>query len=179
MSGSMQKLWSTVSRAAKVATAATKFPFTKVKVWAFTGDSTGGTTILDFEDVMKGYLPKRHIPEAWGLTPLHTAVPVAIRRLAQMPGWKKHLLIVSDGNPQQVGVGSNLALREQVRQDIVEATRRGVQVSTVLLGNSIPPTEADRMLGQKRWVRVGDNPEDLFFEMTELVRNSFTNYLRR
>jgi len=178
MSGSMQQLWMTVSRAAKVAAVATKFPFSNVKVWAFSGDTTGGTAILDFEDATKGYLPKKHIPETWGLTPLHIAVPVATRKLGQMPGRMKHLLIVSDGNPQSMGVQSNLALREQVRQDVVDASRRRIKVSTVLLGNTLPSSEADRMLGPKRWVRVGDNPEDLFYEMTDLVRTSFTNYLR-
>jgi hypothetical protein len=178
MSGSMQQLWMTVSRAAKVAAVATKFPFSNVKVWGFSGDSTGGTVIIDFEDPTKGYLPKKTIPEAWGLTPLHIAVPVAARQLAQMPGRMKHLLIVSDGNPQTIGAQSNISLREQVRQDVVDASRRRIRVSTVLLGNTLPSSEADRMLGPKRWVRVGDNPEDLFFEMTDLVRTSFTNYLR-
>jgi VWA domain containing CoxE-like protein len=178
MSGSMAKLWTTVSRAAKVAACSTHFPFSHREFWAFSGAQSGETVILRFQDPEKGYLPKRHVPAAWGLTPLHVAMQMAVRRLRQFDSRARHLLVVTDGNPQQIDQ-SPTVLRDSVTRAVRLASQTNVAVSALVVGGEVPDEEVNKMFGRGRWKRIEEAQESLFYEMLQLVRTAFTHYLRR
>ena len=178
MSGSMFSRWHTVSRACKVCAKSLSFPFSKLEVWGFSGTKEGETVMYHFLESERGYFPTTHQPEAWGLTPLHVAIPVAVRRLRQMPGSVQHLFLVSDGDPQHMGATSSAALRESVARGVNEALRLGINVVVILIGNTLPDAAANRMFGS-RWVRISDNQEDFFHDLVRHVEKAFTSYLRR
>lgn len=178
MSGSMLRHWNTVSRAAKVVLTATDFPFATRTVWGFSGSPLGGTHIWRFKDPNKGYLPSRQSSDLWGSTPLHEAVPAAIKALQQTPGTVKRLVIITDGNPQTTKHEPPSVLREAVRRAVLDAARHHTQVTALLVDSPLTDDEASRIYGRGRWIRIDHNQHDIFYTMVDIVRASFTTYLK-
>lgn len=177
MSGSMGTRWHTLARAVKVAAEALDFPFSEIETWSFSGAHTGETVIFRYEDPHIGFMPATHHKEAWGLTPLHIAVPIAVRRLRQMKGGTKHLLIVTDGMPQNVTPIPTAQLMNAVAKAVQDAGAAGIVVSALIIGSHVSTEDAFKMFANK-WKRVPDTQADLFYDMTALVRATFSMYLR-
>lgn len=183
MSGSMRPKWGSVSRACKVLAKAMKFPFSSFEVWGFSSSHEGKTSILRFEDTERGYMGPG-LRNIWGLTPLHQAVEVGVRRLQFMPGTVQHLFVLTDGYPTHFGLrhGTMPATEElvaAVAKNIRGGRQKGVNVAGLVLGWEVGDEAADIMFGHSRfWSRVGEE-EDLFQGMVGLVRTAFSNYLRK
>jgi hypothetical protein len=183
MSGSMKGKWDPVARACKVLSKAMKFPFSQFEVWGFTSPGDGTATILRFEDPEKGYTGPG-VKNVWGLTPLHIAVEVALRRLQAMPGSAQHLIILSDGYPTHLGhnrghMADTGDLFMEVAKHISGGRKKGVNVVGLLSGDEIDDLAADTMFGHRKfWFRVPEQPEDLFQALVDLARKSFVGYLR-
>jgi hypothetical protein len=184
MSGSMRALWSAVCRAGKVVAKATKFPFSDVEVWGFSSNQKGEVILFRFEDVEWGYYgPGVRPHEAWGLTPLHVAVPVASRKLETMVGSKKHLFVITDGNPMYMWKNRQVSTQSQLIPEVAKHVRnarsRNVNVGALVVGNEITDNNADTLFGGRRyWTRVRSEKQDLFREMVSLVDGAFTSFLK-
>lgn len=183
MSGSMQSKWGSVARACKVVAKAMKFPFSRLEVWGFTSPGDGTATILRFEDTGKGYTGPG-VKDVWGLTPLHIAVEVALRRLQAMPGSAQHLIILTDGYPTHLSSNRSFmagtdALFVEIARHISNGRKKGVNVVGLISGSEIDDLSANAMFGHKRfWWRVPEQPEYLFQALVGLARKSFVGYLR-
>jgi len=183
MSGSMKSKWDSVARACKVIAKAMKFPFSKLEVWGFTSPGDGTASILRFEDTEKGYTGPG-VKDVWGLTPLHIAVEVALRRLQAMPGSAQHLIVLTDGYPTHLSSNTRLMadtedLFVEIAKHISNGRKRGVNVVGLLSGEEIDDYSADTMFGHRRfWWRVPEQPEYLFQALVGLARKSFVGYLR-
>lgn len=184
MSGSMKSLWRTVCRASKVIAKATKFPFSQMEVWGFSSNQKGEVILFRFEDIEWGYYgPGVRPHEAWGLTPLHVAIPVAAKRLSLLPGSTRHLFVITDGNPMYMGRNRQVSTHQQLipeaAKQVRDAHSRNVNVGALLIGNEITDVNADNLFGGRRfWTRVRPSQEDLFREMVSLVDRAFTRFLR-
>lgn len=183
MSGSMKSKWDTVARACKVITKAMKFPSAAIEVWGFTSPGDGTASIIRFEDPEKGYTGPG-VQDVWGLTPLHIAVEVALRKLYSMPGSAQHLLILTDGYPTYMSADRELLtnsidLFSEVSRHISKGRKKGVNVAGIISGNEIDDEAATIMFGHKRfWTRVSETQEDLFRTLVELAKRAFVGYLR-
>lgn len=183
MSGSMMDDWPAVSRACKVLAKAMKFPFSSLEVWGFSSDRGGDVTIFRFEDTEKGYSSNR-LRGAWGLTPLHMAAEVAVRRLRTMPGSCHHLFVLTDGVPVHVSGKSGYipGLEELIAltaYSFREGRKNGVHTSGLVIGYSVENEVADAMFGHRRfWSRVDSERGDLFKSLISLVQSAFVNYLK-
>lgn len=182
MSGSMKDKWVTVSRAAKSLAKALKFPFSDFEVWGFSSDRMQpAALIFRFQDVEKGY-DGNGVVGAWGLTPLHIAIDVAIRRMRQMPGSARHLFVLTDGMPTHVGAQRGIAavhgdLVRDIGESVKKARQVGVSVIGLVIGGEVRDRDATTMFGHKKyWQRTG--AKTLFSNMTGLVEKAFTGYLR-
>jgi hypothetical protein len=178
MSGSMRKHWLTLSRAAKVLALAMRLPLVKFETWGFTSTYVGETTLCRFLEPAVGLMPAEGPLYLWGLTPLHIAIPVAVRHLRTMPGGAQHLFLITDGRPQHIGVFFE-DLEKQVEQSIIEARKLGVHITTLLLGAEVSDAQANLMFGKGHWERVSTGEDDLFDAMVGVVSRSFGAYLRR
>ena len=183
MSGSMKGKWETVARACKVLSKAMKFPFSQFEVWGFTSPGDGTASILKFEDPEKGYTGKG-VRDVWGLTPLHIAIEVALRRLQSMPGSAQHLLILTDGYPTHLSASREILtdtgdLFSEVSRHINRGRKKGMNVAGLISGNEVSDEAADVMFGHRRfWTRVSDKHEDLFQSLVGMARTAFVGYLR-
>jgi hypothetical protein len=182
MSGSMFEHWGTVAPTCAVLTRALKFPFSYIELWGFSGSETGVTHMFHFKDPMHGYRPARHLNGAWKLTPLHAAVPFAVRRLRQMQGEVKHLFVLTDGMPQSVGhpmLSKQDALMNSVAESVMKAKSQKVHTAALLIGKAIGNVQASHMFGQMGWARIPDVSSGIYHQLVDSVRNTFTSYLRR
>ena len=181
MSGSMKGKWATVARACKVITKAMDFPFSHIEVWGFTSPGDGTASILRFEDPRKGYTGKG-VRDVWGLTPLHIAVEVALRKLQSLPGSAQHLLLLTDGYPTHLTGNrftDSVDLFTEVSRRINAGRKKGMNVVGLVSGDEVSDEAADIMFGHRRfWYRVPDNQEFLFEALVGLVRKAFVGYLR-
>jgi hypothetical protein len=180
MSGSMRPRWETISRACKVLAKSMKFPFSSFEVWGFSSDHEGRTHILRFEDPERGYWGP-DLKEIWGLTPLHIAAEVGVRRLQLLPGSTQHLFILTDGYPTHLGIQSGFMpttseLMVDVMKRVREGRSRGVNVSGLVIGCAVLDESADFMFSG-RWSRLDDSDEDLFHGVVGLVKHSFSHFL--
>ena len=183
MSGSMKGKWATVSRACKVMAKAMSFPCSRFEVWGFTSMGDGTASILKFEDPEKGYMGPG-VQDVWGLTPLHIAVEVALRRLQALPGSAQHLIVLTDGYPTHLSANRELLtdtgdLFSEVSRHIQVGRKKGVNVAGLISGNEISDQAATIMFGHRRfWSRVSEQQEDLFQSLVTLARRAFVGYLR-
>lgn len=183
MSGSMKSKWDAVARACKVVAKAMKFPFSKLEVWGFTTAPNGTAVVLQFQDTEKGYLGS-DFENIWGLTPLHIAVEVSLRRLRTMPGSTQHLIVLTDGFPTHMSadrtrVAQTSDLFAEVARQISSGRKRGVNVVGLISGDEIDDISADTMFGNRRfWTRVPNNPNELFNALVGVVKKAFVGFLR-
>jgi hypothetical protein len=175
MSGSMADKWSLVERACRVLAYAMKFPFTQVSVWGFSETATGTTHIFRFADPSWGISPPTGTGGAWGMTPIHTVLPISTKELLRYNG-HRHIILVSDGTPQAVGA-DNSAMRATVKKAREDGEGLGVHYSVLLVGHSTPAELADYMYGARGWIRTPDDSY-LFDGLVSLVSKIFDHYLR-
>ena len=182
MSGSMRDKWVTVSRTSKCLAKALKFPFSDFEVWGFSSDRADKKAVIfRFQDVEKGY-DGDGVIGAWGLTPMHLAIEVAIRKMKQMPGSAKHLFVLTDGLPTHVGgkhvvTASHGDLVRDIQKSVRAARQDGVNVVGLVIGGAVGDRDANTMFGGQRfWQRT--EAKTLFKNMTDLVSKAFAGYLR-
>ena len=183
MSGSMKSKWDTVARACKVLAKAMKFPFAQFEVWGFTSPGDGTASIVRFMEPEKGYMGPG-VKDVWGLTPLHIAIEVALRKLQSMPGSAQHLIVLTDGYPTHLSANRELLtdtgdLFTEVSRLIRQGRKKGMNVAGLISGHEIDDMAADIMFGHRRfWSRVENEQEDLFSALVALTSKAFTGYLR-
>lgn len=183
MSGSMKRQWDCVSRACKVLAKSMKFPFSKLEVWGFTSGRSDKACIFRFEDVEKGYMGAKLQSLAWGLTPLHLASEVAIRRLSALPGTSKHLFILTDGIPVYFHSKSgHMANAEDLILEMAlfirEGRKKHVHTSGLVIGSAVDDLIADVMFGHRRfWSRTDDDGDEIFTSLVSMVKTAFIGYL--
>lgn len=183
MSGSMLDKWNAVNRATKVLASSMKFPFVRLEVWGFTGQTK--VSIFRFKDKEKGFFgssgPFLH---AWALTPLSSAVEIAIRKLLMSQSSVRHLFLITDGLPTSVGGSRERASTESLMEQVARSLRVGAQshvrTTSLVVGDEVPNQAAELMFGGTGfWCRVDDEGDRLFDAITAMVRNPFLNYLRK
>lgn len=183
MSGSMKSKWDAVARACKVVAKAMKFPFSKLEVWGFTTTPNGTAVVLQFEDTEKGYIGP-DFKNIWGLTPLHIAVEVALRRLQAMPGSTQHLIVLTDGFPTHMSadrtrVAQTSDLFTEVARHVSLGRKKGVNIVGLISGDEIDDASADIMFGSRHfWTRVPNQPAELFNALVGIVKKAFVGFLR-
>lgn len=183
MSGSMKSDWLIVARACKVLAEAMNFPFSKLEVWGFTSNSDGVAHIFRFKDVRRGYSGAKLESQVWGMTPLHLATSVSVRRMVAASGSSKHLVIISDGIPMHIthhGFTPNVEdLIFSMAAYVEEGRRKKVHTSGLVIGSGVPDDVADVMFGHRKyWSRVKDGQGELFHSLVTLVKDAFVQYLR-
>jgi hypothetical protein len=177
MSGSMVSRWPVVSRACQVLADALTYPFVRLDVWGFSAGGDGQAEIFRFTDPRAGVAPRVPHPRMWGLTPIPSVLPVAMRHSARGKG-HRHVFLLSDGIPMDIAVKSS-ELHGAVTRAVLAGRKSGVHLSTLLIGNTTPPGLADVMYGQRQWARVEDSQFSLFDELIDLVGRTFLTHLRR
>lgn len=214
MSGSMTgNPFATVCRAHEMLKRSLDYPFVQGDFWGFRGAentrargssdaawkmsaTNGGQIYLyRYHKDCAGYLGrswgvninnKREVVDVkcGGLTPMHSALHVAIKDLVtQTPaGMVKRMFLLTDGNPTQFTTkGKNLSksfLRQLVTKEIRTARQKGVAVYIFIIGTSITDKHALEMFGPRRfWRRVGaDN--SIGQALVEVVLSEFVKYLK-
>lgn len=177
MSGSMAERWPVVSRACQVLADALTFPFVRLDVWAFSSGGDGQTEIYRFTDPWAGVAPIAGHLRMWGMTPIHSVLPVVFKHGEKQRG-HRHVFLLSDGTPTALSARPS-ELHGAVAKAREAGQRRGVQMSTLLVGNITPPWLADVLYGQHRWSRAEDNQFSLFDELVDLIGRTFLTHLRR
>lgn len=177
MSGSMVARWPMVSRACQVLADALTYPFVHLDVWGFSGGGDGQTEIYRFTDPRAGVSPRAPHQRMWGLTPIPSVLPVAMRHSEKGRG-HRHVFLLSDGIPMDLSTKSS-ELHGAVSKARMMGQKRGVRLSTLLIGNATPPGLADALYGLRQWARVEDNQFSIFDELVDLVGRTFLTYLRR
>lgn len=180
-----------LNRASAIIQRALKFPFVTLEIWGFTSKAPGEVTLNRFD-------PKSPLDiqaESNGSTPLHTAIRVAARNL-QVGTETKQLIVLTDGFPSyQLRNGNRVstgALMNFVKQEVLAARRRAINVTGVLLGNEptknqrglaargafdLGPEELKYMFGaQRNWRCM--TPANLSTELVNLVSTSFMRFLK-
>jgi hypothetical protein len=177
MSGSMVSRWPVVSRACQVLADALTYPFVRLDVWGFSAGGDGQAEIFRFTDPRSGVAPRTPYPRMWGLTPLHSVLPVAMKHSARGKG-HRHVFLLSDGIPMDIATRPS-ELHGAVAKSVFAGRKSGVHLSTLLIGNTTPPGLADSMYGQRQWARVEDNQFSLFDELIDLVGRTFLTHIKR
>lgn len=177
MSGSMKGRWGTLSSACKMFVASVKSPNTTFEAWGFSGDQNGNVRMLRFMDPSAGFESKEELPDVWGLTPLHTATPVAVRRLRSLPGTSQHLFIITDGMPQDPWRPQEL-LTHQVAHAVSEAKALGIHVNVLIVGTGVPSQALDLMFHRVNLSTVY-REEDLTKAVLTLSQKAYESYLKR
>lgn len=186
--------------------AALDFPFVHSDMWGFRGGETlssrpsaaGEVWLYRFDRRCEGYLgsvPARagkqsyRIPvECGGITPMNTALHVAVQHCRRQPaGMSKRLIMLTDGAPfqQKVDTGRTIPdflLRQFVRKEVLTARALGIDVITLIIGNCMTDEHANYMFGsRKKWKRVttdASSQASIDKVLTALMLENFTKFLR-
>jgi hypothetical protein len=205
MSGSMISSFHHVAKAARMLEEALDFPFVTGKLWGFRGAEdvlnkeaeAGEVWLYRYHPDCLGYEGRTKVRveghltefpvECGGITPMNSALRVSARHMiSQVPaGMAKRLFLITDGSPYQFkNTGKKLPislLRQWVREAIMLARSKGVQVFTLIINGGISDDEALRMFGSRRfWRQVSSyqGADCVGQALFNLVRDNFTRYLR-
>lgn len=204
MSGSMRgEPFSQVCHATEMLKQSLNFPFVMGDLWGFRGsDSDAGMVwIYRYDPQCDGYQgmgflrggvggPKQVSVCCGGLTPMHSAIHVAVKDLLTMPaGAVKRLFLLTDGSPMHghAGGGGHINrgfLKKLVGQEIGYARQKGIQVYTIIIGDErstdLPDEHCFFMFGQQRyWRRVtGEENNTVDKVLQKLVLDNFQRYLQ-
>lgn len=177
-SSSMQGLRSNqAERACRIINRALKFPFAATDTWGFQSLENGNVDISRFERNLDGFTsPKSKVD---GSTPLHTAIRLATRYLEQGTETKQ-LIVITDGEPHYItksGARVPMAqLYEWVRKEVLHARKRGINVTCLMIGATVPAAKLRFMFGhQSNWKVVDESR--LGSDLVNLVSTSFVKYL--
>lgn len=202
MSGSMSGVpFRQVCHATEMLKQALHFPFVDGTLWGFRGGeggkpgSGGEVWMYRYHKACTGYLgtarmanrPKIFPVECGGLTPMHSAVRVAVRHLLTriQSGMAKRLFLLTDGSPCGTKTdGKGLpywVLQQYVAKEIQWARQHGIQVYTLVIGGALEERESRLMFGSPRYWRnvdAGDNENSIDRVLQALVIQNFERYLK-
>jgi hypothetical protein len=165
-------------RSCRIITRALKFPFVDTKVWGFQSWKDGEVDITRFQAGREVF--ESDSAKVGGVTPLHTAIRVALRELEDGTD-RKHLFVISDGFPifsrrdgAQFGTKT---LMNFVRGNVMTARTKGIGVTGVLIGRDMQAKAMAHMFGpSKYWRIMKDN--SFGNDLIGLVTGAFMEYLR-
>lgn len=204
MSGSMGGgRFDAVSQGATMLKEALDYPFVRGDVWGFRGGeniSRGNFStsvwLYKYHQDCEGFEAyhaegttqngkKVRVPvECGGLTPLHTAIHVAVKYTnTHVPsGMDKRIIVLTDGDPTQFTTKSRSLsgkfLKGLVHKEIQDARQKGIQVYAIIIGNTVDEETAKIMFGSKKyWERTGKRGS-ISKALSSLVIREFTKYLR-
>lgn len=166
-------------RACRIISRALDFPFVKRTVWGFQSWEQGVVDITRF-------LPGREVFESdsaivGGVTPLHSALRVAIRELEDNNTDRKHLFVISDGFPvfansdgEAFGTGTLMAF---IKHNVMYARTKGIGVTGVVVGQDLTEYGMRYMFGSSDHWRVMKTAT-FDADLIDLISSTFTKYLR-
>lgn len=202
MSGSMSGVpFQQVCHATEMLKQSLHFPFVDGALWGFRGgeggkaDHSGEVWIYRYHRDCQGYLGRAKVHgrnyvfpvECGGLTPMHSAVRVAVRHLLTQvsSGMAKRLFLLTDGSPCSVKTnGKGLpywVLQQYVAKEIQWARQKGIQVYTLVIGESLEERECRQMFGAPRyWKNVSAKNDENSVDrvLQNLVIENFEKYLK-
>lgn len=207
MSGSMSGLpFQQVCHGTEMLKKSLNFPFVDGTLWGFRGgDPVGGRKevagevwLYRYNKSCQGYLGTARVErsqgksfrfpvQCGGLTPMHSAVRVAVKHLLTRvsPGMAKRLFLLTDGSPCGTKTSGHslphFILQQYVAKEIQWARQKGIHVYTLVIGSQLEEKECRQMFGPlKYWRRVeadsGDNSVDRVLQ--DLVIQNFEKYLK-
>lgn len=165
-------------RACRIISRALDFPFVTRSVWGFQSWKDGEVDITRFRAGQEIF--ESDAAMVGGVTPLHTAIRVALKELEDGTD-KKHLFVISDGFPifaRRDGAHfGTKTLMGFVRGNVMGAREKGIGVTGVLVGGDLDHKSMAFMFGpSKYWRIMGD---DTFGgDLVQLVTGAFVEYLR-
>ena len=164
-------------RAARVIARSLKFPFVEMALWGFQSLEDGQIDIVRFDPSLEVFHTDKS--PVRGYTPIHLAIRAGVRHL-ERGSEAKHLVVTTDGFPVYTRRDGRsyptTQLMAMVRDEVLRAKKRGIQVTGVVIGEELAPKHMSFMFG-KGWKYM---PDDRFgSNLVQLVSNSFMNYLRR
>lgn len=201
MSGSMNGIpFSQVCLATEMLKQSLRFPFVDGTMWGFRSGVSASSEvwIYRYDKKCDGYQgtarttsrgSSRTYPvQCGGLTPMHTAIRVAVRHLLNhvSSGMAKRLFLLTDGSPQSVKTNGNglpyWVLQQYVAKEIQWARQRGIQVYTLVIGSALDEKECRQMFGDpKYWIMSdprGSHDQTVDRALQNLVIKNFEKYLR-
>lgn len=178
-SGSMEGVRTQqAERSCQIISRALKFPFVRTSVWGFQSWNAGEVNITRFRPGAEVFESDSAV--VGGVTPLHTAIRVAIRDLEDGSD-RKHLFVLSDGFPvfarKDGATYGTATLMGFVRSNVMLARTKGIGVTGVMIGDNVAPKSMAYMFGPSKYWRVL-NEEKFGPDLIDLVTQSFTDYLR-
>jgi hypothetical protein len=201
MSGSMSGIrFQQVSHATEMLKKSLHFPFVDGTLWGFRGGEARGEAPRDawiyrYDKACTGYLgqarvhgkPQFYPVECGGLTPMHSAIRVAVRHLLTQvsTGMAKRLFLLTDGSPCSVKTDGNglpyHVLQQYVAKEIQWARQRGVHVYTLVIDGGLEDRECRLMFGPpKFWRSASSKHEEDSIDrvLQKLVIQNFERYLK-
>lgn len=172
-------------RACRIIGKALKFPFVDYQTWGFQGPGPGEVLLTRYAGVDSFTSDKSPLG---GSTPLHIAIHVAARHLAQYQDVRQ-LFVVSDGTPmwpaREGAMMDTEELMELVRGEVMAARRIGIRVTAVFvhrlvhgeIDSELTEEDMEYMFGSRsHWQMIADDVFDAGLIRT--VSRSFQSYLR-
>ena len=165
-------------RACRIIGSALKFPFVSTEVWGFHSLAYGQVDIDRFKTADTVYSSKTSYAD--GGTPLHIAIKLAARQLDHGKE-DKHLLVLTDGFPHFTRKDGTRfpesQLQDWVRAEVLRARKRGIQVTCLMIGTSVPEKRLSFMFGQKKnWAII--KQDSLTQSLVSSVASTFSKYLK-
>lgn len=165
-------------RACRIVSRALNFPFVQSQVWGFQSWKDGEVDITRFTPGRERF--ESDSARVGGVTPLHTAVRVAIRELEEGNEFK-NLFVISDGFPvfakRDGAVFGTQTLMNFVRANVRQARRHGIGVTGVMIGKDTQAKAMGHMFGpSKYWCIVSE--KSFSNDLIQLITGSFVEYLR-
>lgn len=165
-------------RACRIISRALDFPFVTRHVWGFQALAHGQVDITRFRPGQEVF--DSDSARVGGITPLHTAIRVALQELEDGTD-AKHLFVVSDGFPvfarKDGAVYGTNSLMASVRQNVMGARQKGVGVTGVMIGKQVSNKAMGFMFGPSKYWRQMDEAR-FGDDLIQLVSTAFVEYLR-
>jgi hypothetical protein len=207
MSGSMAGTFRHVCHASEMLKQALDFPFVVGGLWGFRGgedipgrkSETAEVWMYRYARACRGYtgitkhssfiphlnrFDRIDVPvRCGGLTPMNSAINVVVTQLwRRMPSsMAKRMFLLTDGSPMHLKVsGQGLPtwmLQSFVAKEINLARQHGIQVYTIIIGDSITDDECKKMFGARQFWRKTDS-NLVYKELRDLVLANFTRYIK-
>lgn len=165
-------------RACRIISRALDFPFVTRHVWGFQGLAHGQVDIIRFRPGQEVF--DSDSARVGGITPLHTAIRVALQELEDSTD-AKHLFVVSDGFPvfarKDGAVYGTHNLMAFVRSNVMGARQKGIGVTGVMIGGQVGAKAMTFMFGPSKYWRQLDEKR-FGDDLVQLVSGAFIEYLR-
>ena len=166
-------------RASRILWRALKYPFVDLQVWGFQSNESGKVSITRFDPKADSFRWKDGVVA--GRTPIHLAIPLAAHELETTREYSKHMFVVTDGMPNFIN-SNKIRFNEQTlmgwtRDEVKSARRKGIGVSSVIIGSDVGNDKATFMFGgPSHWKMVPDQTK-LMSGLVGVVTQAFSRYL--